>query len=139
MTPLRALQATLAGEHAAVYVYGVLAAQVSTSAEPSLARGLNRAYDVHLRQRDELTGTIARQGADPVAAAVAYALPNAAATAAQQRSAALVTERRCAGVYGQLVGATSGTQRGWGITALTACAARELTFGGDPENFPGLT
>ena len=45
MTPLDALQTTLAAEHAAVYVYGVLGARTSPAAEPSLfaaARRLRR-------------------------------------------------------------------------------------------------
>ena len=47
MTPLEALQQTLAGEHAAVYVYRALAGRVSTSADPDLATGLAAAYTVH--------------------------------------------------------------------------------------------
>ena len=46
MTPLQALQRTLAGEHAAVYVYGVLGGRVSESAEPDLSSRLTSAYEV---------------------------------------------------------------------------------------------
>ena len=36
MTPLEAQQATLAGEHAAVYLFGVFGAQASQSRQPAL-------------------------------------------------------------------------------------------------------
>ncbi|MDQ6935510.1 MAG: ferritin-like domain-containing protein [Actinomycetota bacterium] len=138
MTPLQALQATLAAEHAAVYVYGVLAAQTSRAQRPTLHADLNAAYLAHRQRRDELIAKIAEAGVTPVAAAVAYDLPNAAGTATQVTLAARTTEERAALVYGQLVQSTAGTDRRWGIAALTATALLHLVFGGSPQPFPGL-
>ena len=42
MTPLEALQQTLAGEHAAVYVYRALAGRVSSSADRTWRRDWRR-------------------------------------------------------------------------------------------------
>lgn len=137
MTPLEALQATLAAEHAAVYVYGVVGGRVSRSTEPDLATRVEHAYVTHRGRRDQLTVMVRTAGGTPVAAAVSYRLPNLCRTPEQLRDAALVTERRCAGVYADLTGSTSRAQRQWAIDALTDAAVRELGFGGSAEAFPG--
>ena len=51
-TELDALQATLAAEHAAVYVYGLLGSRTSQSAEPELYVALRAAYEAHRERRD---------------------------------------------------------------------------------------
>lgn len=137
MTPLEALQQTLAGEHAAVYVYGVLGGRVSSSAQPTLAGRLTSAYTTHRGRRDRLTAMVRAAGGDPVASQLSYRLPNPGLTAAQLAAAALVTERRCAAVYAAAVGSTSRAARGWALEALTDAAVRELSFGGEPAAFPG--
>jgi hypothetical protein len=137
LTPLDALQATLAGEHAALYVLGVLGGQVSRSAQPALAGLIADGYATHRRQRDRLDALVTAHRADPVAAAPAYRLPNAASTPAQLRAAARQVETRCLDLYGQLVGSTSGRDRAWAITALDAGAVRVLGYGAPPGNFPG--
>lgn len=138
MTPIAALQAALAGEHAAVYVYGVLGGQASQSTQPKLYTAIDTAYLEHRRRRDHLTQLIVGRDEDPVPSAVAYRLPNAAATAQQLRAAAATIERRCTAVYGQLIESTSGPDRRWAITALRGCALRGLAFGAPPRDFPGL-
>ena len=138
MTPVAALQAALAGEHAAVYVYGVLGGQASQSKQPKLYAAIDAAYAEHRSRRDTLTQRIADRDVDPVPSAVSYRLPNAASTATQLRAAARVVEGRCATVYGQLVESTSGNDRRWAIKALRGCALRGLAFGAAPEDFPGL-
>ncbi|MDX6302940.1 MAG: hypothetical protein QOF53_4154 [Nocardioidaceae bacterium] len=137
MTPLQALQQTLAGEHAALYVYGVLGARVPASAHPSLATRLVSAYTTHRARRDHLSGLVRAAGGRPVAAEVSYRVPNAARTVDELDTAALVIERRCASVYAAAVGSTSGADRGWAVDALTDCAVRQLSFGGSPSSFPG--
>ena len=137
MTPLEALQRTLAGEHAAVYVYGVLGGRVSDSKEPALAGQISAAYATHRGRRDQLTAMVRAKGAAPVAAEVSYQLPNPATTPSQLRAAALTTERRCTAVYADMVGSTSRADRGWAIGALSESAVRELGFGGSPEPYPG--
>lgn len=137
MSPLEALQATLAAEHAAVYVYGVVGGRVSRSAEPELAARVDQAYVTHRARRDQLSVMVRRAGGTPVAAAVSYQLPNPCRTSEQLQRAALVTERRCERVYADLVGSTSRAQRQWAIDALADAAVRELGFGGSAEAFPG--
>ncbi|RNL65099.1 DUF4439 domain-containing protein [Nocardioides marmoriginsengisoli] len=137
MTPLEALQATLAAEHAAVYLTGVLGAQASQSRQPVLYAALTSAYRAHRRNRDHLTVAITTAGGVPVAAAVAYELPPAMSNASELNDAALQLERRIAETYGQLVENTAGAERRWALVALTESATRYLEFRGTPEMFPG--
>jgi hypothetical protein len=138
MTPLEGLQATLAGEHAAIYVYGVLGGRVSASAAPATAAAVTAAYTTHRARRDQLQAMIRQLGAVPVAAAVAYDLTGPAMTTAQIAATASGVESRSAEVYAQAVESTAGTQRQWAIDALSDSAVRALGFGAEPEAFPGL-
>lgn len=138
MTPVEAQQATLAGEHAAVYLYGVFGAQASQSRQPQLYARLLDAFRVHRRRRDQLTATIAATGATPVSAEVTYDLPPMATTA-ELNDAALQVERRIARTYGQLVESTAGAERRWALVALDDSAVRQLEFRGTPEMFPGTS
>ena len=138
MTPEEALQATLAGEHAAVYLYGVLGGRVSSSSEPDLYQRLSEAYTLHRGRRDQLDAMVRAAGADPVAAKVSYELPNPATTPAQLQRAALRIEERCAALYADMIGSTSQANRQWALEALQDAAVRLLGFGGEPEAFPGI-
>ena len=51
---VEALQTALAGEHAALWVYGVLGGQTSRSATPSLFREVTAGYQAHRGRRDQL-------------------------------------------------------------------------------------
>jgi hypothetical protein len=137
VTELEALQTTLAAEHVAVYVYGLLGSRTSQSAEPELYTALRAAYDAHLARRDDLIGEIAALDAAPVTAAPAYTSPAGLDTTEGRYAAALELERACATTYAALVGATTGTRRGEAIDLLNDAAARELSFRGTPEIFPG--
>lgn len=138
MKPVAALQATLAGEHAAVWVYGVLGAQASQTRQPSLFDELRAAFELHRRRRDELTVTISRLDAQPVASKASYELPNPARTPAQLNAAALQVESRLADLYGQQVQSTTRRERAWAVAALADCAVRQLRFGGAPSDLPGM-
>lgn len=138
MSPLQALQRTLAAEHAALYVFGVLGGRVSDSREPTLRDALTAAYTTHRARRDRLTAMVRAAGGEPVAAQLSYRLPTPCRTADQLRSAALTVERRCADVYAAAVASTAQADRRWAIDALTDCAVRQLSFGGAPEPYPGL-
>ena len=59
-TEVDALQTTLAAEHAAVYVYGLLGSRTSEAVEPELYAALHAAYEAH-RDRGLLVGEIAAQ------------------------------------------------------------------------------
>jgi hypothetical protein len=138
VTPLEALQQTLAGEHAAVYVYGVLGGRVAASEQPSLAARLTSAYTTHRARRDQLTAMVRAGGGEPVASELSYRLPNPSSSASQLAAGARVTERRCADVYAAAAGSTSRSDRRWAIDALGDAAVRELSFGGSPDPFPGI-
>ncbi|WP_310962900.1 ferritin-like domain-containing protein [Nocardioides terrisoli] len=138
MTPREALQATLAGEHAAVYLYGVMGGQVSRSQQPGLADLVAHSYDTHRTRRDRLTVLVSNAGGVPVASAAAYRLPNDLATPADVRTAARQVEARCVVLYGQLVANSTGATRAWAISALEAAAVEQLGYGATPSHFPGM-
>ena len=87
--------------------------------------------------RDQLTGLVRDAGAEPVAAAPAYDLPEPLSDVAQVRRVALGVEEGCAATYSSLVAGSVGDDRRWAITALTDAAVRQLAFGGVPQAFPG--
>ena len=64
-TEVDALQTTLAAEHAAVYVYGLLGSRTSQATELELYTALRAAYEAHRQRRDTLIGEIAALGATP--------------------------------------------------------------------------
>lgn len=138
MTPQEALQKALAGEHAAVYLYGVIGGRVSGSTQAALAQRVGEAYLAHRTRRDQLTAMVRAAGATPVAADVSYELPNPAVTPAQLEEAARLVEVRCAAVYADMVGSTWGANRLWALDNLEDAAVRVLGFGGKAEAFPGI-
>jgi hypothetical protein len=135
--PRRALQETLAAEHAAVWVYGVLGGRIPASDNPDEAALLLAAYDVHRGRRDHLRTLLAGQGVTPTPPAPGYRLDADTRAPAGLLSAALDVERRCSEVYAQLVASSVGATRRWAADALADCAVRQLGFGGRPSAFPG--
>lgn len=138
MTPVEAMQRTLAAEHAAVYVLGLVGARVSAAAQPALAQQVAAAYTTHRGRRDQLVAMLRQEGADPVAAEVSYDPATPATTVEQLRSAARVVEERSAAAYADMVAGTSRANRQWSLDALEDAAVRALAFGARPEPFPGL-
>jgi hypothetical protein len=132
-----ALQTTLAGEHAAVYVFGTLGGRTSQSGDPRLFGAVSAAFAAHLRSRDELTARIGALGAEPVAAEASYAVPAGLNTSVQISRVAVATERACETTYAWLVANTVDEMRRWAIGALNETAVRVLTLRGTPEMFPG--
>jgi hypothetical protein len=138
VSELDALQQTLAAEHAAVYVFGVLGGRAALLPAPVLRAAIGTAYDVHHGRRDALVSMVTAAGADPVAAEPAYALAHDLVTPGQLAAEALRTERACLTTYGVLVAASAGATRAWAVSALIDTAAAELGFGGAPEPLPGM-
>jgi hypothetical protein len=136
-TSLAALQDTLAAEHAAVYVYGVIGGRLSSSASPVESARVRAAYDAHRSRRDLVRALVSDRDAEPVAAAAAYAVRLGDGSAGALQRAAREVEEGCAEVYSQLVAATSGQVRRLGITALTEAGLRILELGGDASAYPG--
>ena len=138
VSALDALQTTLAGEHAALYLYGVFGGRTSQATAATLSAALRQGYDVHRGQRDRLTRSVRDLGSEPVAAAVAYALPTTLATEVDVQRHALEIERRCAATYAALVAQSVGDLRRWAGVALAGAAVRQLGLGGDAQAFPGI-
>jgi len=136
-TETESLQTTLAAEHAAVYVYGLLGSRTSQTAEAPLYLALRAAYEAHRERRDSLIGEIAALGATPEPAAPAYTPPAGLDSPDGRYAAALALEKGCAATYAALVGYTTGARRAEAIGFLNDAAARELSFRGTPEAFPG--
>jgi hypothetical protein len=133
MSQTDALQAALAGEHAAIYAIGVAGGHLR-------ARRFTAAQDLytrHLVRRDRLRELVLAAGADPAAAEPAYDLP--AQVADPNSAAALIRliEQRLAAVYGDLV-ATAETSaiRTFAVQAVVAAAREQIIWGGVPTTFP---
>ncbi|MFF9818325.1 ferritin-like domain-containing protein [Streptomyces sp. NPDC014006] len=131
---IRALQAALAAEHAAVYGYGVVGGRIGT-ARRAEARA---AYDAHRARRDALVREVRDRGARPVAAAAGYALPFPVPDADAAVRLAADLEDRVAGVYSDLVRASAGERRREAAGALREAAVRAVRWRGGSVAFPGL-
>lgn len=131
---LTALQAALRAEHAAVYGYGVVGGRVPQARR---AEALS-AYAAHRARRDELARAVRALGGTPDAASAAYALPFPVPDSAAAVRLAAELEERVAGVYSDLVRASSGEARRSAAVALREAAVRAVRWSGESVAFPGL-
>ncbi|MDQ1015900.1 ferritin-like domain-containing protein [Streptomyces afghaniensis] len=131
---LRAVQAALAAEHAAVYGYGVVGGRIGDG-QRAEAR---TAYDAHRARRDALAREVKDLGGRPVAAAAGYALPFPVPDAVAAVRLAAELEDRVAGVYSDLVRAAGGARRALAAEALREAAVRAVRWRGESVAFPGL-
>ena len=129
-----ALQAALAAEHAAIYGYGIVGAQLGGAARTAATRD----WTLHQVARDTLTAMITGLGATPVAASAAYDLPFAVHGAAAARSLAAVLEDGVTRAYLGLVALPDATLRTFGARAMQAPAGRAAFWRGATTAFPGL-
>lgn len=135
MKELDAAQAALAAEHAAVYGYGVVGARVAEDR----AGQAREAYDAHRARRDTLRRYVRELGGKPEPAAAGYALPFAVPDGAAAVRLAAELEDRLAGVYADLVRASTGRRRREAAGALREAAVRSVRWKGSGVAFPGLT
>lgn len=133
-TELTALQAALAAEHAVVYGYGVVGGRIGAGRQAE-ARA---AYDAHRARRDELARAVRDLGGQPRASAAAYALPFTVKDSDAAVRLAVELEERVAGVYSDLVRASSGDRRRAAAEALREAAVRAVRWRGESVAFPGL-
>lgn len=132
---VRALQSALAGEHAAIYGYGVVGSHLRGA-----ARGRARdAYDAHRARRDQLQLLIVEQGATPVAASAAYRLPRPVQSAADATVLATDLEERLAAVWVDAVADLRGKLRELAAQVLQDVAVRAAGWRGGSVPFPGLS
>ncbi|WP_328994962.1 ferritin-like domain-containing protein [Kribbella sp. NBC_01245] len=133
MSEIDALQACLAGEHAAIYAIGVAGGNLKGS-RFGAARQL---YAAHELRRDRLIDLITAAKAKPVAPEPAYDLP--APVTGQPAATALIrlVEQRLAVVYGDLTaGAESKETRTFAVQAGIAAAREQINWGGAPAALP---
>ncbi|MGQ0624047.1 MAG: ferritin-like domain-containing protein [Sporichthyaceae bacterium] len=124
----------LAGEHAAVYGYGVLAARLAGAPRQQALRGL----DVHRARRDELRRLILAAGGIPVESEPAYALPTALTGPAAALALGTALETDIALAYGALVAASSAAERAFAAAALADAAVRVSEWSGQAPRLPGI-
>jgi len=128
---LAALQRALAGEHEAVYAYGLVSGRAAVERRAEALADLA----AHRVARDRLDDALRALGADPVAAAAAYEA--AAATPADAAALAAAVEERLAAVYEDVVGADR-ARRALGATAVLRAARAGVRWGAPVRSFPGL-
>lgn len=131
---LRAAQAALAAEHAVVYGYGVVGGRIGDERRQEAAS----AHAAHRARRDTLVRAVRDLGAEPAAAAPAYALPFAVPDAEAAQRLAAELEDRVAGAWADLVRASRGRLRREAAVALREAAVRAVRWRGSGVAFPGL-
>ncbi|MBB4712240.1 MULTISPECIES: ferritin-like domain-containing protein [Streptomyces] len=131
---LRALQAALAAEHAAVYGYGIVGGRIGAGQRSEALT----AFDAHRARRDALVREVKDLGGRPVAASAGYALPFQVPDSAAAVRLAAELEDRVAGVYADLVRAAGGGRRVLAAEALREAAVRAVRWRGESVAFPGL-
>lgn len=132
MTPTEALQAWLALEHEAVWLYPLIGARFG-----DLRPRASTAFRTHRDTRDALERRVRAAGEDPVANRLTYDVDP---LTSQKRAlrAARQLEARISAACLTLAGVSEGDLRAYAITNLTRAAVAELTWGARPQAFPGL-
>jgi hypothetical protein len=130
---LAALQAAVAGEHAAVWACGRAAAELSGSARTAALRDL----DAHRIARDDLRRAVVALGAEPVPAAAAYVEPFDVAGRRGGRRLLAHVGTGLAATYADLAAVSPPASRRQASAAASAAAVRALRWGAQPEAFPG--
>ncbi len=132
---LDALQSALAAEHAAVYGYGVVGANLTGSQMAAATAD----WLAHQVARDTLEAMIRSRGGEPLAAAVAYQLPVTVRTPGEAAALAVLLEDRIAAAYLGLVGLSTAVLRRFGALQVQAAALRAAAWRGSTVAFPGLS
>lgn len=139
-SPVDALQAALAGEHAAVWGYGVVGARVDRRLRP-LVRD---AAAAHRARRDATTAEVRGRGGEPVLSAAAYDLPFPVTDRAAALRLALHLEEGAAAAWRYVVASTEEQAlRRAAVAALTESAVlatrwrRRITPAAPTVPFPG--
>ncbi|MGH3457156.1 DUF4439 domain-containing protein [Aeromicrobium sp.] len=126
------LQAWLALEHEAVWLYGLIGARVDSLAEPALT-----SFEAHRAARDRLRAVVRNGGGQPVGPALTYGdeLFDSRRTA---RAAARDVENRVAAACLTLLGTGDEGIGRFAMAGLRRAALASLDWGADPIAFPGL-
>jgi hypothetical protein len=132
MSPAEALQAWLALEHEAVWFYPVVGARLD-----GLRDRATTSFEAHRDVRDDLVGRLRALGAEPVSAALGYAV-GPLSSPDDARAAAQSLEARIGAAVLALAGAAEGSLRTYAVTGLRTSALAELAWGAEAKAFPGL-
>lgn len=130
MTEAEALQAAIAGEDAAVYGYGVVAAR-SANRDRAL-----RSLRAHRAARDLMAAFAAKQGVDVPQAAIAYELPFRVSGPGGAARMAAHLENSLVPLYADLAAAATGEVRAAAVAQAQDCAERAVRWGAAPQAFP---
>jgi hypothetical protein len=130
---LAALQAAVAGEHAAVWASGRAAGELPGKPRDAARREL----DAHRRARDELRRQVRALGAEPVEAAAAYVEPFPVEGSAGGRRLMAHVNAALAATYADLAAAGRPGARRTAIDRSVAAAVRAIEWGAEPAAFPG--
>jgi hypothetical protein len=128
-----ALQAALAGEHAAVWACGRAAGELSGRQRRAALREL----DAHRQAREELRRTIDSLGATPVDAAPAYLEPFPVSGAAAARRLLGHVNTGLSATYADLAAASPRAARRPAAMTSAAAAVRAVDWGAAAQAFPG--
>lgn len=127
-----ALQRWLTLEHEAVWLYPVIGARFD-----DLTKLARTSFEAHRDTRDELMTRIAALGAQPDGTELSYDL-GPLTTPTEARAAAQALESSICAACLAMVGVTEDALRTYAIRGLTRAARAELTWGAQPQAFPGL-
>lgn len=133
MTVQDQMGAALAGEHAAIYGYGVIGAHLKGSALTQA----RQAEAAHRNRRDGLLEALASTGGTPPAAQPAYTLPFPVTDSASAVRLAQQIEERTAALWRAVLPPSSATQRRTALDALTDAAIRAARWRRTAGTRPG--
>jgi hypothetical protein len=134
LNQIDAVQAALAGEHAALFALGVAGGHLHR--DQYLA--VSALYDDHRDRRDRLIDLARAAGATPAPAEPAYDLPAPVTTPAAATALVRLVEHRLTTIYAELVeSAEDRPVRTLAIQALIATAREVTRWGGPPSPLPG--
>jgi hypothetical protein len=131
-----ALQAALAGEHAAVYAYAVIGGRLDGD-----SRVVQLAIETHAQHRavrDALVEVLLGRGEQPVPTEPGYELPAPVDGAGAARALARQVEDRCGVLHAAVIATAEGAERLLAARALLDGAVRGLRWGAPPTAFPGV-
>lgn len=133
------LIAALEGEYAAVYLYGLIGGRADRDNDSGEITRINTTYAAHRLRRDQLIAFLDARSVNVPPPAVAYTPPVDPTDATQRTACAQQIEARLEPIYAQLVGAVTGPERAFALTALSSVSTAAVQVGQAPTAFPGLT
>jgi len=130
---LQALQAAVAGEHAAVWASGRAAGELGGTRRAQAQQEL----DAHRRARDELRSRVVALGAEPVDAALAYVEPFPVDDPAGGRRLMAHVNAALAATYADVAAASEPAARREAAAWSSEAAVRAVGWGAEAQAFPG--